>query len=93
MKKRLSRRGRKEQEVDLKVFTEEKKCGRINCVKPGLARNIILTRHDSCFHEAYWVEETKGVKAAIQPNFTKCRDFQRQSSLRLPGKCCREDMT
>ena len=54
MKKRISRRGRKEQEVDLKVFTEEKKCGRINCVKPGLARNIILTRHDSCFHEAYW---------------------------------------
>lgn len=30
------------------------------------------TRHSSYFHGAYWVEEAKGIKADIQPIFTKC---------------------
>lgn len=70
--KKMSMREKKEQEVDLKVFTEEKKSGRINSVKPGVARNRTMTRRGSCFHGAYWVEEAKGIKAAMQPNFPKC---------------------
>ena len=69
--KKMSMREKKEQEVDLKVFTEEKKSGRINSVKPGLARNRTMTRRGSCFHGALLGRGGKGYKGCYATNFSK----------------------